>query len=315
MVLPLSGPLTMQDIATEFGGTVPHSLSEYYRNGGLVPSNNTGVPTSGQISIGDFYGAVNEIVYTATNAASLNLSTAFGSNWGVDVPKRLIVPSGVTLGPVTSPTGMSGTLLIQNAGEIQGLGGAAGTSGVGNAGGDAITANQSFTLINTGAIRGGGGGGGQGGTGGMGRVMTVAPPPDRTYCRLTSAACTCPTGNYICSKGGSCDKNSSYQYCFGQPTYAYYSGGAGGAGGIGTGYGQTQGAGSAGSAGGPSAGAGGTGGSGSTWATAGGTGGTGANGNWTSGSAGSSGGAAGRAVLMVSGTLTLTNTGTINGAY
>lgn len=308
MALPSSGTLTMQNIATEFGGSVPHSLSEYYRNGGLVTSNNTGVPTSGQISIGDFYGALNEIIVTATSAASLNLSTAFGSNWGVNVAKRLIVPSGVTLGPVTSPTGMSGSLIIQNAGEIQGLGGTANSG----AGGNAITANQSFTLLNTGAIRGGGGGGGQGGTGGQGRVTTFA---GSSTCSCPCSSASCPAGSTK-TCGGSCGppaEGCSTRIC--SPVYAYYAGGAGGAGGRGTGYGQTLAAGSAGLAGGTNAGAGGAGGSGSTWATAGVTGTTGANGNYTNGLAGSAGGAAGRAVLMVSGTVTVTNTGTINGAY
>ena len=50
MALPTSGPLSLDDIAGEFGGTTPHSLSEYY---GVA----AGIPTSGTISISDFYGA------------------------------------------------------------------------------------------------------------------------------------------------------------------------------------------------------------------------------------------------------------------
>ena len=60
--LPDSGPLDMNDIAGEFGGTTPHSLSEYYRNGGYTTSNNTSVPTSGAISIGNFYNCIGEII-------------------------------------------------------------------------------------------------------------------------------------------------------------------------------------------------------------------------------------------------------------
>lgn len=48
MALPSSGQLSMADIAAEFGGVVPHSISEYYGAGG--------VPASGQIAISDFYG-------------------------------------------------------------------------------------------------------------------------------------------------------------------------------------------------------------------------------------------------------------------
>lgn len=59
MTLPASGQLSMSQIAAEFGGSVPHSLSEYYRGGGLVPNTpgNAGIPTSGAISLSNFYGA------------------------------------------------------------------------------------------------------------------------------------------------------------------------------------------------------------------------------------------------------------------
>lgn len=58
MAIQGSGQITINDIITEFGGTSPHSLSEYYRGGSLVPdaSSNSSVPTSGQIELSDFYG-------------------------------------------------------------------------------------------------------------------------------------------------------------------------------------------------------------------------------------------------------------------
>jgi hypothetical protein len=63
MALPTSGPLSLTDIQTEFGGTNPISLNEYYAGGGLVPSGTTGtngaVPSSGAISINSFYGTAN----------------------------------------------------------------------------------------------------------------------------------------------------------------------------------------------------------------------------------------------------------------
>lgn len=67
MALPSSGPLSMAQIATEFGGAVPHSLSEYY---GAA----AGVPTSGQISISDFYGKSNIVAtrVTVTQGVSNN---------------------------------------------------------------------------------------------------------------------------------------------------------------------------------------------------------------------------------------------------
>lgn len=62
MTLPTSGPLTLADIQTEFGGSNPISLSEYYAGGvdGYVPAGTSGtngpVPSSGTISISNFYG-------------------------------------------------------------------------------------------------------------------------------------------------------------------------------------------------------------------------------------------------------------------
>lgn len=49
MALQGSGQIKISEIATEFGGTAPHGLSEYY-------GSDTGVPTSGEITCSDFYG-------------------------------------------------------------------------------------------------------------------------------------------------------------------------------------------------------------------------------------------------------------------
>jgi hypothetical protein len=57
MTIPSGGPISLTDIQTEFGGTVPVSLSEYYRGGGLVPTDSGigQIPESGLISLSDFY--------------------------------------------------------------------------------------------------------------------------------------------------------------------------------------------------------------------------------------------------------------------
>ena len=47
--LPSSGPISLDDIQTEFGGSNPIGINEYY---GAAP----GVPTSGTISFDDFFG-------------------------------------------------------------------------------------------------------------------------------------------------------------------------------------------------------------------------------------------------------------------
>ena len=61
MALQASGAISLDDIQTEFGGSNPISLSEYY---GAA----SGIPASGVISIGDFYGAAAYIELTVTQA-------------------------------------------------------------------------------------------------------------------------------------------------------------------------------------------------------------------------------------------------------
>ena len=58
MAVPSSGAVSIQDLVDEFGGSTPHSISEYYRGGSLVPnvSANNSVPTSGAVSLTNFYG-------------------------------------------------------------------------------------------------------------------------------------------------------------------------------------------------------------------------------------------------------------------
>ena len=63
MPLEPSGQISLNDIATEFGGSVPHNLSEYY---GVAD----GIPSSGQISLSNFYGA------SASGGTGWDLSTA-----------------------------------------------------------------------------------------------------------------------------------------------------------------------------------------------------------------------------------------------
>lgn len=76
MALQTSGQITLQDIATEFGGTAPHGLTEYYAAA-------AGIPASGQISIQDFYGAsANTGLITVTEGLnSYTTSGKFPSNY------------------------------------------------------------------------------------------------------------------------------------------------------------------------------------------------------------------------------------------
>ena len=115
MALPSSGVLTLNDIQTEFGGTNPIDLSDYYRGGGLVPDSgpNAAIPTSGAISVSDFYGSANLLTLdflthgTGGNGSSISIGTARST--------RIVHLSGYTTNGVfpTSVTigGISATLL------------------------------------------------------------------------------------------------------------------------------------------------------------------------------------------------------------
>lgn len=328
MAIQSSGPISFSDLAAEFGDTKPYSFSEFYRDGGKVPGVNASVAASGAIRLGTFYNSVNELLQAVTANASINAQTIFGSDWGTNIPKRLSIPSGVTIGPLTIPSGMGGTLEVDVAGNVYGTGGSAN----GGAGGHAITANSSFTLnvLSGGSVRGGGGGGGLGGTGGGGSYSQQEGPVYNTGSRYFQAGQwegrwgygAIFYGNPYSSGGWTYRAGSIQGSSSGNNLWSIYrtrtvtsSGGAGGAGGVGQGYNQSSSSGSSGSAGGTNAGSGGTGGSGGGYATAGSTGSTGSNGNASNGSAGSGGGAAGRAVQMNAGTVTVNNSGTINGAY
>lgn len=77
MTLPASGLITMAQIQTEFGGSSPISLSEYYGSGGA--------PASGTISMDDFHGL--SAGWTITEGASGSIygyrTGAFGSISGI----------------------------------------------------------------------------------------------------------------------------------------------------------------------------------------------------------------------------------------
>lgn len=85
MAIPASGAISLNTIQTEFGGSNPISLSEYYAGGGLVPAGTSGtygaVPSSGTISIQNFYGTQNQFVggnQSVTDLRSLGVAMFAG---------------------------------------------------------------------------------------------------------------------------------------------------------------------------------------------------------------------------------------------
>jgi hypothetical protein len=190
MALPTSGPLTLAQIQTEFGGSNPISLSEYYAGGANVPAGTSGtygaVPSSGTISIRNFYGTQKTApTFTATissNQDRLNLrSWALANGWNGSSPATITLASGVWIYSATTATAAltidgswpGGVTLINN-GNIVGMGGNGGTAptftgnGPGAGGGTGIAVSTSVTIQNNSNVAGGGGGGGSGGTSSLG---------------------------------------------------------------------------------------------------------------------------------------------------
>jgi hypothetical protein len=76
MPLPASGAISFDNLQTEFGNTNPIPISDYYR-GALVPniSVNSSVPTSGTISMSNFYNAAQvDRIPAAFNIGNIALS-------------------------------------------------------------------------------------------------------------------------------------------------------------------------------------------------------------------------------------------------
>lgn len=203
MALPASGTLALTDIATEFGDTAPHSMSEFYRGGGKVPDSagNSAVPASGAINIGGFYNAANRaaLAFTiASDTQNYNLYTqASGSPSYVagTTDLTLTINSGVNVGSsstgayalsVPSQFTSGDTISIVNNGTVISAGGAGGLgaytgdgfsapqaqSTPGSPAGNALYVQYATTITNNGTVASGGGGGG-----GAGIYWTPGSPP------------------------------------------------------------------------------------------------------------------------------------------
>ncbi len=185
MAIAASGAVSFSDLRTEFSGASAISFSDLYRGGTLVKGNagnNTAtnlaasVPTSGAINFTNFRSTAKGWRKTfASGATNQNASTIFGSDYGVNYPKEIVINAGVTLGATSTSeealeisTGGIGSITVTNNGTLIGAGGAAGADG-----GDAFEAFVSCTFVNNGTVQAGGGGGGGSGAGGNGTSTTT----------------------------------------------------------------------------------------------------------------------------------------------
>lgn len=194
MAITPSGQIKFSDLRTEFiGGSGQVPIGSLYRGGSNIrtkaPNNNgvnlaADVPTTGELQLSDYYGTAKGFKYEySAGATDQDASNLFGSDYAVDYPKEIVIPSSVTLGTNNTSeyaleidSGASGTLTVTNNGNIIGAGGSGGSAGAansgtgsaGSAGGDAIKVASACTFVNNGSILAGGGGAGGGGGGGVG---------------------------------------------------------------------------------------------------------------------------------------------------
>lgn len=184
-------PISLQDLQDNFGGTNPISINEYYRRGALVAdiTQNALIPTSGAISLQDFYGSVSKITVTNnTTRTNVNMVTEFTINginyWSRNIEKEYINNGTIGSNNATTPAlivngSRQGAFTLTNNGNIYGAGGtgapvlglANNPRSDGQAGGTGIlNGSSNYTIVNssTGRIYGGGGGGARGRNGGDG---------------------------------------------------------------------------------------------------------------------------------------------------
>jgi len=334
MAIAASGAVSLSDLRTEFvGGSSAISLNDLYRGGSNIlakagdnPATNlaASVPASGVIDVQDFYSTAKGFKNTVSSSTTnIDANALFGDDYDVNYPKIIDINSGVTVGgssdeAVDIPSGLAGTLVINNAGNILGFGGAAN----GGAGGAAINcASSGVTINNSGLLAGGDGGGGAGGSGGSGGngsyTSTSSSTSTRaghatgypgnivaTNCWMWTKANWSGVGTFTYSGGSTSTSYAGHSFSRGSYIGSWYdnsywrivgtinttvtnsssggSGGSGGAGGVGQGYNQSAASGAGGSggaSGGTSAGSGGTGGTGGAGSAYATAGGTGSTGS------------------------------------
>ena len=185
MALPNSGPLSLNQIHVEAGGSSGTQASINDSDiRGLI-----GKSSGAQMSFNEWYGASNTVTISQTISSSTNNYNIASSRPGTysagNTAFTLTVNPGVTIGTnstsassltMGTPWSSGDTVTINNYGALRGGGGSGGTgsnsgfqgSNASTAGGSvngaALTLTYPVTVGNYGSIYGGGGGGGGGGS-------------------------------------------------------------------------------------------------------------------------------------------------------
>jgi len=198
MSLPGSGALSLSQIQTEFGGSNPVSLTEYYAGGANVPSGTGDIPTSGAISVTEFYGTsdIITVAWSITGGGAGGTAgfvpgsyqSAGGGNGGGAGGLATGTQGGFSKGDTISfVIGGGGAGGSGNGGSGSNGTGSSFTSGIsrsvsggsnnGGAQGSSQSSTNSGVQLNGGGGDGGssGGSGGNGGSGG-GASVTVGYP-------------------------------------------------------------------------------------------------------------------------------------------
>jgi len=104
MAIPGGGSINLDIISDEFGGAKPDAISEYYRDGGLVPPESPGdIPESGPISWSDFYDS-SSIIDPPIEVGELLMSNGVFSPSLIDDPRTTSNPPASGLGEIYEET-------------------------------------------------------------------------------------------------------------------------------------------------------------------------------------------------------------------
>lgn len=108
MTLQTSGPITFAEIQTEFGGSNPIGLNEYYSGGAYVPPYTYGfgafpIPSSGPINIADFYGTTKNVSITLPGL-TMEVSAITDGPPSVAYAEFNVNPNGKAYGVISGAT-------------------------------------------------------------------------------------------------------------------------------------------------------------------------------------------------------------------